>query len=144
MVDNQDGNLYYEVTNWDITQAFRFRTPSPSIFADLRDVLSNLPLIPFKGGHLARDTMDSVAAIGQLDEVMARLTEILTDDYRANVAEVGDFCEFEVVVSELSLQPDAVHIVTRIWPKDESGGSILYGARVQHIAPGTFALWSDY
>lgn len=141
---DRDEERYYEVTDWDISQALRFREPTPSALADLREVLGQLPVIPFRAGRTPEEGLADAVAIGSLDEIMGRLAGILVEDYESNVREVGEFGEFEVIVSEFSSQPDALHVITRIWAKHEDSGSLLYGAHVQRIEPELFALWSDY
>jgi hypothetical protein len=141
-VETESDNTRYYSVDLNLSEAFRFRVPTTESLGELREVLARLPVRRFRGGGATRDTMANTTSCGSLDEVMTRLTALLVEDYQANVAEIGEFCEFEVATVESDLQPDALHVITRIWSKDGTGGEIIYGLRLQRLASESYALWS--
>jgi hypothetical protein len=143
LATESDDTRYFSV-DLDLSQAFRFRTASAESLGELREVLNRMPVRPFRGGGVTGDTLLNATSCGSLNEVAERLGALLIEDYQANTQEIGEFCEFEVAAVESDLQPDALHVITRVWPRERDGGEIIYGLRVQRLAPDTFALWGDY
>ena len=136
---------YFELdANWDAAYALRFAEPSRHALAQVRDILANLPIRPYRGIGPLEDRVEKAAFRGPLDALLPVLSELLRTDHATNVAELNDICNFEVIVTDSPLQPDAIHLVTRLSSKGSHSGSVLYGLRVQRFGESDFALWSDY
>lgn len=138
-----DDNKYFHV-DLDLGQAFRFQEPTPKALGELQAMLAGMPVRPFTNRGALSDSLDSVTFRGPLESLTPLLEHILVADHQSNIAEIGDICDFEVVAIDSDLQPDALHLVTRITPKDGAGGAILYSMRIQRLGSMDYAMWSDY
>lgn len=144
MTDIGDGKHRYLETELATSEALRFSQWNQAAAVALREVVAGLPVRPFSRDSLGTDTWDSIDLVGNIDEVLMRLDTLIEGDYRSNATEVGEFANYETIVTDANFRPDALHVVTRLWPKNGSAGSIIYGARLQRIGEDRFALWSDY
>lgn len=142
--DEMDGPTHYYEVESRLDNAFSFQEPNPNAMEGIADLMIRMPVRPFCGDPSGIDSMENADCVGPSNTVLARLAHILALDYQENAAEVQDVCDFRTFVTDSNLQPDALHVVTRLSPKDGSQGEIFYGARVQRIEPERFALWSDH
>jgi hypothetical protein len=122
----------------------RFARPDASAIAAIREVAAGQPIRPFIADVSGVDAWDQVSIVGDAQRMIDALATALRRDYESKVAELGAFCNLEILIAESNIHPDAVHVITMITPKDRLGESISYGARLQRLDVSRSALWSDY
>lgn len=142
--DLRDSGSSYFALEGTPDAVLHFSRPDQSAIAAIREVAASQPVRPFVPDGSGIDRWERVSVIGDVDRVVDVLAAALKRDYEAKVAELGEFCDLEILIAESNVRPDAVHVVTKITPKDKSGGSITYGARLQRLDIARYALWSDY
>lgn len=142
--DSRDDKHVYLEVELATSEAFRFSTWGEPAKTQLHDIVAALPVRPFYRDPTGTDSWESVELVGALEVVFQHLSVLIERDHHTNATELGHFTNCETIVTDSNFRPDALHIVTRLWSKDGSRGSILYGARLQRVEPATFVLWSDY
>ena len=134
---------YFE-TELATSEALRFSTWDEAAGQALRDVVAKLPVRRFFHDPSGTDTWESVELVGDIGAVLMRLSALIEQDRRTAATELTDVANYETIVTDSNFRPDALHVVTRLWPKNGTAGSIIYGARVQRVDEDRFALWSDF
>jgi hypothetical protein len=124
------------------SSALTFASPDASAVAAIRAVAESLPVRPYRAS-VTTDRWVDATAVGDLDTVFALLEDALARDHLENLRSAGTVLS-ELVLTEMPLNPDALHVITRLRPRSGSHETISYGARLQRVEQQTWALWSDY
>ena len=132
---------YFQLGDFSSNLAF----PDPeSALAALREVLLALPIRAFVPDSSGVDPWNEAVLMSSSEQVIERLSTLLHAEARKVREELHTRAKVDYLISSAEVHPDALHMVTRLRPLHGRDESIVYGARIQRVAPSEFALWSDY
>jgi hypothetical protein len=140
--DDED-TRYFEV-DFDLSEAFSFKRPTDAVMETIREMMESLPVRADIRDPAGLDTLQNVATVGSIDEIIRVLKQVLQADYHENTRELKELADFRTYVIETDMHPDALDIVTELSDKTEPSRAILYGSRVRRIDDGRYALWSGH
>jgi hypothetical protein len=120
----------------------RFQRPETEIYPELARILESIPIAALDESDYLR-TEETVRMIGNVNEVLQCLREVLEDDYqeflRDGVSWKGGF-EYVVRIEEKT--PYRLEIMTRLYG-EHSEDTFHYGREIQRIEHSRFAIWVD-
>jgi hypothetical protein len=122
---------------------FQFEKPGFHEIARLREILAKMEITSAKGPRLR--AMADMTLEGPLDQIIARLEDVLQQDFAENhVEQLHKPWAFEYVVTDKSPDTGAIEVWTRLFnPSDSTMGSAFYGRAVKRISQDTYRLWVD-
>ncbi len=136
---NHVNKIRYIESDWAGDSILSFKEPRDNILEKIGKYLESLDIKPFRESLLATHSPEE-AIKGRRSYIMTRLSKVLIDDYRDNIADKD--LDFEYHVFTSNQQPGAIHIKTRLFYSDRDG-DVLYGRMIQRVAEDEYFLWID-
>lgn len=140
---NDDSAKYLEV-DVDLARALRLRSVDESTERAVGSVLSAMPVRPYCTERDGLDPRGEAYFVGTQGAALQAIIELLASEEEAIIRELDTSrIAYEIIVCDANFRVDAKHIVFRLYPKDGTAGSVMYGLRVQRFESDEFAIWSD-
>jgi hypothetical protein len=140
---SDDSARYLEV-DVDFSKALRLSSVDDSTERAIERVLSDMPVRPYRADRDGMDPQVEAYFVGTRSAALQAVIALLVAEREAIHRELDTSrIAFEIIVCDANFRVEAKHVVVRLYPKDGTAGSVMYGLRVQRFASDEFAVWSD-